>query len=218
MKFKFIEDIEKDMAIWQRSMEAKSYGRNWVDGLPENISKEQVKDTKYLEKYLEDTFYKTGRVGGFIKLVEENLKPEEIAGDLESLMGKKFLKEVVTVSIVTFPRGPYDVKTYTIYLILNEKGTLRPVSSIYHELMHFLFHEHYWEECQKAGLTEPKIHDLKESLTVLLNPILGKRGLPLDKGYPNHEELRAKLKTLWEEKGWEFEDFLKEVLRLGIAA
>lgn len=213
MKFKFVEDIAQDMSIWQRSMEAKSYGYDWSVGLPKDISKEQVLDGEYLKKYLEETFYKTGRVGAFIKFVEEKIKPEEIEGDLGALMGRKFLKETVTVSIVTFPRGPYDVRTYKIYLILNEEGTLRPVSSIYHELMHFLFHEHFWEECQKAGLTEPQIHDLKESLTVLLNPILEKRGLPLEKGYPNHLELRAKLKELWEEKEWKFEDFLKEVLK-----
>jgi hypothetical protein len=82
----------------------------------------------------------------------------------------------------------------------------------YHELMHFIFHEYFWWICRKVGLSEPQIHDLKESMTVLLNPILERHGLPLDKGYPKHQALRAKLKELWESKSWTFEDFLNEVL------
>jgi antitoxin component of RelBE/YafQ-DinJ toxin-antitoxin module len=49
-------------------------------------------------------------------------------------------------------------------------------------------------------------------MTVLLNPILEKRGLPLDKDYPKHQELRIKLKELWESKNRTFEDFLNEIL------
>lgn len=39
---------------------------------------------------------------------------------------------------------------------------------------------------------------------VLLNPILAKRGLPLDKGYPIHQEFRKKWTSLYEE----YPDFL----------
>jgi hypothetical protein len=77
--------------------------------------------------------------------------------------------------------------------------------------MHFLFHIHYWETCKKAGLSENQIHDIKESFTVLLNPILKRRGLPLDFGYPNHQEFRVSLEKLWN-KGENFEIFLKKVL------
>lgn len=61
--------------------------------------------------------------------------------------------------------------------------------------MHFLFHQNYWDYCKDNGLNDANIHILKESLAVLLNEILEIRGLPLDKGYSAHQELREKIKN-----------------------
>jgi hypothetical protein len=64
--------------------------------------------------------------------------------------------------------------------------------------MHFLFHWHYWDQCREAGLSDEAIDELKEALTVLLEPILKKRGLPPDGGYYIHKELREQLAKLYE--------------------
>jgi len=79
--------------------------------------------------------------------------------------------------------------------------------------MHFLFHLYYWNKCKKAGLSNVKIHILKESLTVLLNPILEKRKLLLDAGYASHQEIRTRLKKLWR-KEKNFDLFLDKAVKL----
>jgi len=60
-------------------------------------------------------------------------------------------------------------------IIYRENNIKKAASGIYHELMHFLFHQNYWKFCQKERLKENKIHILKESLTILLNEILEKK-------------------------------------------
>ncbi|HRY76822.1 MAG TPA: hypothetical protein P5524_01515 [Candidatus Paceibacterota bacterium] len=213
MEIKFIEDLEKDTNNWQGSMVGGSnYGLDWWKFLPRDILVEKTKDPAYLRNYLEGKYYKTGKIAEFITWLEQNINSAQIQEDLELLMNKKFGNITITVFITVFGRGMYHVPGSLFYLNYCHRDPEKSASRIYHELMHFLFHIYYWEECQKAGFTQPQIHDLKESLTVLLNPILDKRGLPLDQGYPKHKELRTKLKELWGKKSWKFEDFLKEVL------
>lgn len=212
MEIKFIEDLEKDTNNWHSSMGVSSYGIDWGKFLPKDVLLEKIKDLAYLRNYLERKYYKTGKIAEFITWLEQNINSAQIQEDLESLIGKKFSNITINVFITVFGRGMYNVPGNLFYLNYCHHDLEKSASRIYHELMHFLFHIYYWKECKKAGFTEPQIHDLKESLTVLLNSILDKRGLPLDQGYPKHQELRAKLKELWEEKSWEFEDFLKEVL------
>lgn len=212
MKFKFIDNIDIDVFNWQQSILAKSYGIDWSKYLPADIAVEDAGDTNRLKAYLEEKYYKPGTVAEFKKWLKSNVKPSQIEEDLEELMGKNFTAKEVAVRITTFNRAPYDVKHNFFYTILRSSNRERAITNIYHELMHFLFHIYYWDECEDSGLSNPQIHDLKESLTVLLNPILEKRGFPLDMGYPNHQELRAKLRELWE-KEKSFEPFLKKVLK-----
>jgi hypothetical protein len=70
--------------------------------------------------------------------------------------------------------------------------------------MHELWHFYTWE---KFGPDEPtrlgaeKYNDLKESLTVLLN-IECQHLLPegdMDKGYPQHQDLRLRIMELWKQ-------------------
>jgi hypothetical protein len=210
MIIRFIENIERDIQNWQNSVIAKSYGVDWKNFLPKDIDIKDVKDYKFLKEYLNKNYYEKGEVSIFKNWLENNVDSAEIQTDLQGLMGKKFFKDV-NAFITTFHRAPYDVTESFFYLILRDTNRKRSITNIYHELMHFLFHIHYWEICKKAGLSETQTHDLKESLTALLNPILKRRGLPLDFGYPNHQEFRASLEKLWN-KGENFEIFLKKVL------
>ncbi|MDP3792665.1 MAG: hypothetical protein Q8Q89_02945 [bacterium] len=213
MKLKFIEDIEKDAQNWHSSLDAKVYGMDWVKFLPKDISAEKIKDINYLKDYLDKKYYKTGKISEFKTWLGQNVNSAEIQKDLELLMVRKFDDETISVSITVFGRGMYNVPGNFFYINFCHSNPEKSISRIYHELMHFLFHIYYWDKCKKAGLSEPQIHNLKESLTMLLNPILEKHGLPLDMGYPKHQELRDKLKKLWEEEE-NFEPFLKKVLKL----
>ncbi len=62
-------------------------------------------------------------------------------------------------------------------------------------------------------MSESEIDNFKESITVLLNPILEKRGLPLDGGYPIHEELRKQWAMLYGENP-DFPGFLEKAIPL----
>mgnify|MGYP001608659401 FL=1 len=216
MEIKFIKSIERDIQNWQNSVAAKSYGVEWKKFLPEDISIEDVRDSGRLKIYLEKNYYQNGEVSEFINWLENTTKPSEIQKDLTVLMDKKFINHV-KIFITTFHRAPYNVRENFFYLIWRDANRKRAITNIYHELMHFLFHIYYWETCRRAGLSETQIHTLKESLTVLLNPTLEKRGLPADNGYPAHQKLRVQLKKLWSgEKN--FELFLNKVLQLKIVA
>jgi len=219
MKLEFIEDIKNDIANWRNSIIANSYGVDWKKFLPEDISIKNVRDNEYLKNYLKRKFYQSGKIPEFKDWLEQNVNFSQTQTDLETLMGKKFPPENIKVFITTFQRAPYNVKQNFFYLILIwcESKRKKSITGIYHELMHFLFHIYYWDICRKAGLSDIQIHILKESSTVLLNPILKKRGLPIDSGYTKHQRIRAKLKKIWD-KEKNFELFLKKVLKFKIVS
>jgi len=77
-----------------------------------------------------------------------------------------------------------------------------------HELMHFIFHKHFWNFCEKRGLSWKQIWDIKESMTILLNiefsSILFEEK---DCGYPEHKKIRTFIKKTWPKRD-NFKDFL----------
>jgi hypothetical protein len=214
--------LEKDADNWHSSVNANIYGINHAQFFPKDLVPGKMNDRAYLREYLEEKYYKTGRMAEFVSWLEKNVAAAQIQRDLEQLMGNKFGNETVEVFITVFGRGTYNVAENSFFLFYCHRDPEKSLTGIYHELMHFLFHRYYWEECQKAGLSEPQIQDLKESLTVLLNPILEKLGIAfLDQGYPKHQELRAKLKKLWDAGEYDengFGLFLKKVLEQKLAA
>jgi len=211
MKINFIKDIEVDIGNWQQSLSANSYGMDWSKMLPKDISLDQAKNIEYLRRYLEEKYYNSGKIDDFKNWLETNSNQEQIKTDLEFLVGRSFPFEVVDVKITSFWRAPYDAINGSLFMIFRNSGRENSITNLYHEIMHFFFHRYYWEECKNSGLSEARIHDLKEACTVLLNPILEKRELPLDKGYPAHQELRSKLVEIWQEEN-NFDLFLKRVL------
>lgn len=217
MKLIFCEDIDRDVENWQASLATQS---NYVGDFkakywPKDIPLEKAEDKKYLREYLAERFYSTGKVAIFKDWLETNVNANEIQADLEVLMKKKFLAEVVTAYITVLGLGRYWTQGNLFYVIYPDPrwGSKIRITNIYHELMHFLFHWHYWDQCLAAGLSEQEIHNFKESLTVLLNPILAKRGLPLDNGYPAHAELRKRWTVFYEENP-DFPKFLEKAIPL----
>lgn len=214
MKLQFIEDIERDIKNWQNSVAVKSYGVDWKKFLPDDISVKKVYNDKYLKNYLGKKFYRLGKIFEFRNWLEHNVNFIRLQKDLEILVGKKFPSKTIKVFITTFHRAPYSFEKSFFYIIWrNSKNREKAITNIYHELMHFLFHWHYWDLCKKAGLSETQIHVLKESLTVLLNPILKQRELPIDFGYPSHQEIRAKIKEMWR-NAKNFDLILKQVQKI----
>ena len=213
MTLTFRESLERDMRNWRGAVRTSSYGVDWKKFLPKELTVRKVKNKTFLRSYLKRKYYTPERVANFKQWLERHIDTHQVSSDLEHLLGKKFLPTPITVLITTFRRAPYDVEARTFFLTLREFHPELSVTATYHELMHFLFHWHYWDRCKKAGLSDPEIHDFKESLTVLLNPILKKRGLPLDFGYPSHKEIRNRWKLLYR-KERNFSAFMRKALLL----
>ncbi len=213
MQLIFIQDIQRDINNWQISITRKSYGVEWKKFLPVDISEDEISDGKILKKYLESNFYQTGKVSSFIDWLNNTVHVNQIQEDLEKLFKNTFSSDTIKVYITTFHRAPYNVQQNFFFLILREKNRERGITNIYHELMHFFFHRYYWDQCVAAGFNDQQIHTLKESATVLLNPILEKRELPKDFGYPQHEAQRTVFKRFWKENN-DFKSVLDEVLKL----
>jgi len=94
--------------------------------------------------------------------MEKNVAANQIEADLVALMKKPFLLDVITVYLTTFHRAPYDYKGN--FFLFEQKKRERSVTNIYHELMHFLFHWYYWNQCREAGLSDKDIDELKKRL------------------------------------------------------
>ena len=219
MKFSFFDDIDRDIANWQASL-VRQDNYDYVGDFrgkyfPKDIPVEKAKDKEYLRNYLTEKFYANGKVAVFREWLEMNVSASEVQADLETLMKQKFLVEDFSVYITVFGLGRYSMQENLFYVIYRgpERDRRERISAIYHELMHFLFHWHYWKYCREAKLSEREIHNFKESLTILLNFVLEKRGLPLDKGYALHEKLRKQWLLLYAENP-DFPIFLEKAIIL----
>lgn len=214
MRLNFIKNIQLDIKNWQNAVSVKSHGVNWAKYIPPDLSIECVKNNECLTNYLKNKYYNSGDIDLYIEKLKKGVDILEIQNDLEFLMNKKFPEKIeINVLITTFQRCPYNTKEIFFYITYKSDSEYfkKSITTIYHELMHFLFHWHYWQKCRNAGLKENKIDDIKEAFTILLNSILEKRNLPIDKGYKIHQDLRKKIMNLWQKKK-DFEFVLEKVI------
>ncbi len=119
---------------------------------------------------------------------------EELIRELTRLVGRQFKRKEFTAYITHLFICDYNYKKGYFFLSLHHSDALN-FSVIAHELLHFLFYDHYYRFCLKKGLTEEQFQELKEAFTVLLNtPQFDKILLVEDEGYPKHRQLRRFIK------------------------
>lgn len=210
MKSELIVNKEKDIKNWQESVSKQSHGVDWVKFLPEDISLECVSDSDCLSNYLENKYYSTGKIEEFVGELSKKINAEQIQEDLEEILQCKFKAEDYKIFITTFHRAPFSLKEHYFFVIL-KRDIERTISSIYHELMHFLFYQNWYEFCKEKGLSDSQINTFKEALTILLNDVLEKRGWPLDIGYSAHQELRKEIKGIRDNEH-DFTRFLEKAI------
>lgn len=105
------------------------------------------------------------------------------------------ITNTVTAYLTINNRSPYSIESNLFFVKVPSESVRKTVM---HELWHFYTWHKFgitWEE--KIG--KEKYNEIKEALTVLLN-VECKDLLPegvLDMGYPQHQELRAKILKLW---------------------
>ncbi|MGI5841247.1 MAG: hypothetical protein ACOX6N_03460 [Patescibacteria group bacterium] len=98
-----------------------------------------------------------------------NTHQDEIINVLESVYGKPFSFDKITVYLTTLTIQPYSFEDRWFMTYRNNTAE-KHLSVAKHELNHFMFYHYYGENLQKRGLPKEKIEKLKESLVVLTNP------------------------------------------------
>jgi hypothetical protein len=200
--FKF--DKEKEIKNFWEICNEKSLNYDFSAYLPPKV-KEAIKgkSLKEAEKALEK-YYKDAYASQIIEIFREAIAKawksieKEYFRRLQKITGKKLSLKKATAYMTIAPRCPYDKKEK--WFMVNAFGTIPAgLKTIGHELMHFHFFEHYWEDIEKQIGFE-KTNDLKESLTVLLNLEFRDLWVKRDEGYPKHEELREFISSQWKDK------------------
>lgn len=137
----------------------------------------------------------------------EKMKEEYALNSKEIL--EKFKTEAERIFGVQIPPGtrayltvnnrcPYDIKNNWFYATIS--STPKVINISMHELWHFYtWYKFGIKEEELGELGSKRYGDLKEALTVLLNPQCANL-LPegeIDNGYPQHRALREKIVALW---------------------
>jgi len=106
---------------------------------------------------------------------------------------------------------PYSEKE-SWFMVSMWHSTPFSITTICHEIMHLQFLFYYKNYLKKRGLKKDQMENLKESMTFLLNePEFENIILSQDEGYPEHQELRKKLRNIWS-KNKNFQNLLDEAI------
>ncbi|MFA6386452.1 MAG: hypothetical protein WCW04_01650 [Candidatus Paceibacterota bacterium] len=159
----------------------------------ENPSEKDIK--LFVEKYISNNNL---NIKDFVEKYQKDW--DSISGEYQKIAEKIFkasLPKDIIAYLTINNRCPYNIKDNFFFVSIPDELHLRKI--VMHELWHFYTWYKFgyiWES--KIG--KEKYNELKESLTVLLN-IECKNLLSesiIDKGYPQHKELREKILKLWE--------------------
>ncbi len=199
MRINFTYDRDKD--IWCLLNKGKSSSHS------QNPTKQY---TQLVQKYGENPT--TESVGVFIdEYITENhidIKNRIAASQADwERISSEFQKRAEAIFGVVLPqdltayltinsRCPYSIENNFFYVSLQSSQAIQTT-------MHELWHFYTWYGLgsdQEERLGHQKYNDIKEALTVLLN-VECKDLLPegvVDKGYPQHAEMRQKIAAYWE--------------------
>jgi hypothetical protein len=137
------------------------------------------------------------------KIKEYTLESKEILENFKRKAEEVFGIEISEGSkayLTVNNRCPYNIEENMFYATISEVP--KTISISMHELWHFYTWYKFGEKEQDLGEIDSKRYgDIKEALTVLLNPdslnLLPKG--EIDNGYPQHAELRKKIADLWKQ-------------------
>lgn len=227
IKIKFDYNLKKDAWSWVLIAKNKDmWGLNWRDQIAQ-ISNELLKKIekvsfssaqKIVENYIEKDSKKEykSKVLYFEMLALKKLwaiiekKYFEI---LANITQKPIFTNEFSCYFTTGLVCPYDEKEKW-FMVSMWHSTPFSITTICHEIMHLQFLYYYKNYLKKRRLKKDQIEDLKESLTFLLNePEFDNIILFQDNGYPEHKELRKKLKNTWT-KNKDFQNLVDEAIRI----
>ncbi|MDP3988808.1 MAG: hypothetical protein Q8P93_01075 [bacterium] len=201
MKLHFAYDIEKDI-------------KNFIKGTNATNSKKPTKfQISFSEKYGDN--FEAKKVKAFIeeqdKLNGLDANKEIVAiGErweiaepifverVEKIFGISYTAPIITAYLTHNERCTYNIEENYFFVRI---GSEFSNNTIMHELLHFYTWHAFGKKLLDEGLSKLAYNDIKESLTELLNfEFSDLMNGKLDTGYPQHKEMREKIRELWQEK------------------
>ncbi len=150
------------------------------------------------EYYLEDNKQTINSVLSYFQTLWNNVE-EVYVKKMEEMHNKVFPYKTVYGYLSTSPGGwGFNLNKKNPWFACPNKKNDKFLKVAMHELMHGFFIEYFRDDLkEKYRLTDNKLWDIQESLTVLLNIELGDILPHKDLGYPQHKELREEVKSVW---------------------
>lgn len=199
MKLHFAYDIEKDIDNFIRGTNAVNSKKPtkfqilFSEKYGENFEPEKVK--AFIEEQDEISSFDASKE---IIAIEERWKIAEriFIERVETIFGISYPAPIITVYLTHNERCTYNIEQNYFFVRI---GSEFSTNTLMHELLHFYTWHAFGEELLEEGLSKLAYNDIKESLTELLNLeffdlMSGKQ----DVGYPQHQEMRAKIREMWE--------------------
>lgn len=201
MKIVFAYNIDKDtenIINGTRAVNSKKptkFQNLFTEKYGENLEKENIK-----------TFIKEqDKINGFdankeIVAIEERWKIAEtiFIERVEKIFGISYPTSIITVYLTHNERCTYNIEENYFFVKI---GSEFSNNTVMHELLHFYTWHAFGKKLLDDGLSKLAYNDVKESLTEILNlgfsDLLGGK---LDSGYPQHQEMRQKIRNLWRDK------------------
>lgn len=189
-------DLEKDKENFLNSLRSKN------NPTPTTLHKEyfaiygeDIKEEK-VEKFLKEKSEETHLTEKGKGITKEWMQVEAtFAMRAAKIFGVKI--EETIAYLTTNQRCTYNL-TERYFFVYGESKS--PIRNIMHELLHFYTYDALYKELAQKGVGGKEYNDIKESLTELLNIEFSElmRGFR-DEGYPQHQEMRKRIRSLWTE-------------------
>lgn len=201
--YKILLDVNMDAWNWYAACNRTGFGVDWKQRIDSEIADKIVGKTRqqsdeFLLPYLRDRYEKDEKVKYGRKFIEDRFSSnfQAACDKLVELTTRDLYRNDFTIYLTTFPRGPYDYDTGSIWMSID---FMNPIANFMHEVLHFQF-IHYWRNDKTSDVSKLSNDDfemLKESLTVILDDSLVPLIERADKGYEIHQEFRNKLHDFW---------------------
>ncbi len=210
MKIVFSYDLNKDVENiinGTKSVNSKKptkFQNLFTEKYGDNFEKEKVKT------FIEEQ----DKVNGFdankeIVAIEERWKIVEpiFIERVEKIFGISYPVSIITVYLTHNERCTYSIENNYFFVRI---GSQFSNNTIMHELFHFYTWYAFGKKSLDEGLPKLVYNDVNESLTELLNlEFSDLMNGKLDKGYPQHQEMRQKIPAIWSENKDIFDVFQK---------
>lgn len=200
MQFIFLYDLEKDVDNYLRASRSvnnptptKSQTR-YIEEYGPDFDREHLRKfiTGQIEKYQLDTIVEARRMS----IGWERIRDQFMERSL-NMFSLKDSDEVIHVYLTTDQRCSYNLEGRYFFISITRTSDNQN-KTIMHELFHFWTWDVFHDHVESGAVSKADYNTVKESLTVLLNVEFADllEG-EIDRGYPQHQEVREIIKNKW---------------------